>query len=119
MDWIWELYKKYIIKSLSARGIVHPTESELETAFMKSIAASSVTVLVQEPWMNSVRFKGLIRAPLTEMTDLVENPAGWLHERYGGGKFKLNFHEGWNFVATKNFKPEGPPLWKEAPEIPF
>ncbi len=119
MDWVWELYKKYITKALIAGGNTHPTEAELEAAFVKALAASSITILVQEPWMNSVRFKGLARAPLSEMTELLENPMEWLQQRYGGGKFKLNFHEGWHFVATKNFKPEGPHLWKDAAEISF
>ena len=38
-------------------------------------------------------------------------------ERYGGGKFKMNLHHGLHFVNTKNFKPEGAPRWKDAPEL--
>ena len=86
---------------------------------MKALAASSVTILVQEPWMNSVRFKGLSRRPVSELTDLLNDPINWLSEQYGGGKFKLNFHEGWNFVATQNFKPDGEARWKELPEIDY
>ncbi len=119
MDWVWALYRKYIIKGLAASGNAQPTDTELEEAFLKALAASSVTILVQEPWMNSVRFKGLARGPVTEMTDLLQDPMDWLAARYGGGKFKLNFHEGWNFVATQNFKPEGAPRWKDVPEIEF
>ncbi|MDE2730144.1 MAG: hypothetical protein OXI38_01960 [Bacteroidota bacterium] len=119
MDWVWALYRKYIIKSLKGAGLPSPTEAEIEAAFLKSLAQSTITVLVQEPWMNSVRFKGLHRAPVAELTGLVNDPMNWLFERYGGGKFKLNFHEGWNFVATQNFKPEGEPKWKDMPGIEF
>ncbi len=47
--------------------------------------------------------------------DLFRDPEGYLFERFGGGKYKLNFHEGWNFVATQNFKPEGEPKWTDLP----
>lgn len=119
MDWVWALYRKYIIKALKGGGNFSPSEAEIEAAFLKALAKSTITVLVQEPWMNSVRFKGLHRASVADLTDLLYDPMTWLHARYGGGKFKLNFHEGWNFVATQNFKPEGAPKWKDLPEIEF
>ena len=119
MDWVWKLYRKYITKGLAARGITEPSEAQLEAAFLKALADSSVTILVQEPWMNSVRFKGLARGSVLEMTDLLRDPMTWLFDRFGGGKFKLNFHEGWNFVATQNFKPEGEPRWRDLPEIQY
>ena len=43
----------------------------------------------------------------------------YLFERYGGGKFKLNFHQGWHFVATQNFKPQGEPRWQDLPDIGY
>jgi len=119
MEWVWELYAKYVRKKLDRGGISQPTDAELEQEFFRTLAASTVTVLVQEPWQNSVRFKGLARYSGTEMLPLIEDPIGFLVSHFGGGKFKLNFHEGWNFVATRNFKPEGEPRWIELPEIDF
>ena len=119
MDWVWALYRKYITKMLRSAGHQMPTDAQLEAAFMESLSKSTITILVQEPWMNSVRFKGLHRASVAELTELLHDPMAWLHARYGGGKFKLNFHEGWNFVATQNFKPTGEPKWKDMPEIDY
>ena len=119
MDWVWTLYKTYITKQLAKAGAPSPTDDELEQAFLQALSESSVTVLVQEPWQNSVRFKGLARGPVLEMMDLIHDPMGYLFEHYGGGKFKLNFHQGWHFVATQNFKPQGEPRWKDLPEIDF
>lgn len=119
MEWVWELYGKYVAKDLARRGITEPADHELEKTFHRILADSTVTVLVQEPWQNSVRFKGLARYSGTEMLPLLENPEAYLVEHFGGGKFKLNFHEGWNFIATRNFKPEGEPLWEAMPEIDF
>ena len=119
MDWVWALYSKYIFKGLTNAGNKAPSDAELEAAFLKALSKSTITILVQEPWMNSVRFKGLHRDTVAHLTDLIHDPMTWLHTRFGGGKFKLNFHEGWNFVATQNFKPEGEPKWKDMPEIEF
>jgi len=119
MDWVWAIYKKYILKQLALAGNASPTDEEQQAAFVESLRTSSVTVLVQEPWQNSVRFKGLARYEARECFDLLEDPMGFLGARFGGGKFKLNFHRGWHFVATHNFKPEGAPKWRDLPEIDF
>lgn len=119
MEWVWELYGKHVRKHLARQGIAAPTDSQFEAEFFRILGDSTVTVLVQEPWQNSVRFKGLARYAGSEMLPLLEAPEDFLLAHFGGGKFKLNFHEGWNFIATKNFKPEGESRWEELPEIDF
>jgi len=119
MEWVWELYEEYVTKQLEQSGIDDPSDEELEAAFLDILSESTVTVLVQEPWRNSVRFKGLARYEADEMFELLNDPETFLVEHFGGGKFKLNFHQGWHFVATQNFKPEGEPKWKDLPEIDF
>ena len=119
MDWVWELYKKYIRKLLERAGNPHPSDNDLERAFLEALSESTVTVLVQEPWQNSVRFKGLARGHVLDMMDLIHDPMTYLFERFGGGKFKLNFHQGWHFVATQNFKPQGASKWEDLPGIEF
>lgn len=119
MEWVWELYSEYVADQLEREGIDEPAAEELEAAFLEILSESTVTVLVQEPWRGSVRFKGLARYEADEMFDLLNDPEAFLVEHFGGGKFKLNFHQGWHFVATQNFKPDGDPKWKELPEIEF
>jgi hypothetical protein len=117
MDWMWPVFKEYVQKLLQREGFSDPTDEQLEAKFFESISTCSVTILVQEPWQNSVRFKTLARLEAADATALYANPMTWLFDHYGGGKFKLNFHKGWHFVATQNFKPEGDPRWKEMPEL--
>jgi len=117
VEWLWPVFKSHIEREFSRRGVDEPTEEQLEEALFATVGSCSVTILVQEPWQNSVRFKALARLDVGDATDLLVDPMGYLFEHYGGGKFKLNFHEGWHFVATQNFKPEGEPLWKDLPEI--
>lgn len=114
MDWVWPLYSEYVFKTL---GREDASEAEQEETFVRLLGASMVTVLVQEPWRGSVRFKRLAVLGPSEMFGLLNAPEEWLEGRFGGGKFKLNFHHGMHFVATRNFKPEGAPRWTELPDI--
>jgi hypothetical protein len=77
----------------------------------------TATIGVQEPFAGTIRFKWLVRLCAGEMAPFLEDPAGWIAVRYGGGKFKMNLHHGMHFVNTKNFKPEGEPRWPAAPAL--
>jgi hypothetical protein len=115
MEWVWGLYKEYVHKHLTRAGNEAPSDQEVQETFLKILSESTLTVLVQEPWQNSVRFRELARYRWGEMTPLLQDPTAYLLEHFGGGKFKLNFHQGWNFVATQNFKPPGEPRWMNLP----
>lgn len=119
MEWVWDLYEEYVRKQLEREGMDDPSPERLEQKFLEILSESTVTVLVQEQWRNSVRFKGLARYEADEMFDLLNHPEEHLSDHFGGGKFKLNFHQGWQFVATQNFKLDGEKKWKELPEIDF
>ena len=119
MDWVWLLFKEYVQKYLRRSGIYEPDQDLLQDTFIQIMRETIVTVLVQEPWQNSVRFKGLAKYDSSEMMPLINNPEKYLLSNFGGGKFKLNFHQGMNFIATINFKPEGEPRWMDLPSIPF
>lgn len=117
MEWVWDLYQHHVRQRLERAGVEAPTAEQLEAAFVEALSESTVTVLVQEPWQQSVRFKRLARYDAQEMFDLLNDPMGYLTAHFGGGKFKLNFHRGWHFVATQNFKPDGPARWRTLPEL--
>lgn len=117
MEWVWPLYRPYILRQFDYRNEAEPSEEALMEAFLETLGASTVTVLVQVPWQNSVRFKTLARYPVADAMPLLNDPEGFLLAHFGGGKFKLNFHRGWHFVATQNFKPDAPPKWEDLPDL--
>ncbi len=117
MDWVWTLYEQYVGKLLARRGIEEPDDTDAEAMFFEVLRDSTITVLVQEPWRGSVRFKCLSKYDASDVFELLNNPSDFLFTHFGGGKFKLNFHHGWNFVATRNFKPVGDPKWKDLPSL--
>ena len=119
MDWGWELFQDYVRKYLRRHKIYEPTDEQLQESFIQIMSETTVTVLVQEPWQNAVRFKGLAKYDVNSMMPLINDPMGFLVKNFGGGKFKLNFHQGLNFIATKNFKPEDEPRWHDLPDIGY
>jgi hypothetical protein len=115
--WCWELIEPYLRRNLLNGGVERPTRKQILEEFGRVWPAFTATIGVQEPYQGTIRFKWLVRLDPAEMTPFLEDPAGWLHARYGGGKFKMNLHHGMHFVNTKNFKPDGDPRWRDAPEL--
>lgn len=118
MEWVYQLHLEFLQKEYKRPDT--PAEEELQQAFEKALEKGSLKIMVQEPWMGTIRFKTLAKHPMSspEAKKLYENPMAYLCERFGGGKFKVNFYQGMHFVATKNFKPQGEPLWPDLPECP-
>ena len=119
MEWLWPLFEPYVRKKFERQGIEDPNETDLHDAFLQLLGSVTITILVQEPWRGSVRFKGLDRLSAVDGMALFKDPEGYLFGRFGGGKYKINFHEGWNFVATRNFKPKGEPHWVDLPDMDY
>jgi hypothetical protein len=115
--WAWVLLEPYVDKRLEERGTPAPTPPEILDEVARLWPDLSCTLMVQEPWQGTIRFKRLVRLQADAMRPFLEGPEAFLRERFGGGKFKVNFHHGMNFVSTKNFKPSGEPLWQELPEL--
>ena len=116
-SWVGKLLRPFLLELLERKGNRQPTEADLQVAFEALWPECSAKLMVQEPWMGTVRFKSLARYSPEEFEAMVLDPMGYLSERFGGGKLKVNFYQGMNFVATRNFKPEGEAKWKEMPEL--
>lgn len=117
VSWVGRLLEPFLRELLERKGNRQPTDADLQVAFEVLWPECSAKLMVQEPWMGTVRFKSLARYRPEEFEAMVLDPMGYLSERFGGGKFKVNFYEGMNFLATRNFKPEGEPRWREMPEL--
>jgi hypothetical protein len=116
-QWCWDLVEPYLERNLLNRGVDRPARRQLLEEFARVWPEFTATIGVQEPWQGTIRFKWLVRLPSVEMDALLADPTGWIGARYGGGKFKMNLHHGLHFVNTRNFRPEGEPLWKDAPAL--
>jgi hypothetical protein len=115
--WCWDLIEPYLRRPLLNRGVERPTRRQLLEEFARVWPEFTATIGVQAPHAGTIRFKWLARLPASDMEPFLADPDGWIHARFGGGKFKMNLHHGLHFVNTKNFKPEGAPRWEDAPEL--
>ena len=115
--WCWDLLEPYLTRKLLNRGVARPTRKQILEEFARVWPAITATIGVQEPFAGTIRFKWLVRLDAADMAPFLDDPAGWLSERYGGGKFKMNLHHGLHFVNTKNFKPAGDPRWAAEPAL--
>jgi hypothetical protein len=104
-------------RQLLNRGVDRPARRQLLEEFGRVWPDFTATVGVQAPHAGTIRFKWLVRLPALDMDPFLADPEGWIRERFGGGKFKMNLHHGLHFVNTKNFKPDGVPRWEDAPEL--
>ena len=115
--WCWDLVEPYLRRNLLNRGVERPSRKQVLEEFARVWPEFTATIGVQEPWAGTIRFKWLVRLASEEMTPFLDDPVGWIEERYGGGKFKMNLHHGLHFVNTKNFKPDSAPRWGDAPAL--
>jgi hypothetical protein len=115
--WAWVLLEDYVDRSLEKRGQPSPSAQETLTELARLWPDLSCTIMVQTPWMGTIRFKRLVRLQADAMRPFFGDPEGFILERFGGGKFKMNLHHGMHFVNTKNFKPSGSPRWEALPEL--
>jgi len=109
---VWDLYQEHIKKFSHAQVKGYPSEEKQKTAFKNLLPDSTVKVLAQEKVGMVLKFHFMDKYKAMDVA-IVENVKGFLTERFGGGKFKLNLYHGINFLSTKNFETEGPPLWKD------
>lgn len=116
-SWCWDLIEPYLKRNLINRGAERPSRRDILEEFARVWPDFTATIGVQEPWSGTIRFKWLVRLPSGEMEPFLDDPTGWIADRYGGGKFKMNLHHGLHFVNTRNFKPEGDPRWKDSPAL--
>jgi hypothetical protein len=119
VDWLWPIYKEHIFRLLNLAKDAEPDQSVLQHRFMKSLAASTATLYIMEPVGDTIRFKGMGRWPLTEASDLLADPHSFIAAGFGGGKYKVNFHDGYTFVGTHNFRTYGDELWRDMDEVLF
>ena len=116
MDWLWPIYQEHIHRKLN-RKAGEVDQTVLQDAFLRALGASTATLYILEPAGATIRFRGLGRYTLPEVPGLLGDPNGFLADRWGGGKYKIKFHEGLTFVGTHNFRTWGEELWREMPEV--
>ncbi len=118
MDWLWTLYREHVTRA-ATRQSDKPDSKLMQSLFLEAVGDSTATLYVMEPIGDTIRFKGLGRWPLVEVPELLADPNAFIADRFGGGKYKVNFHHGATFVGTHNFRTYGDERWRSAEELTF
>src|SRR5687768_16832810 len=94
VDWLCPVFEPYIRREHRHRDGPDGTldQGALQQAFMTVLVESTATLFAMEPVGETIRFKGLGQWPLAEVPELLADPNGFIADRFGGGKFKVNFH---------------------------
>ena len=82
--WAWVLIEDYVDRSLEDHGTTNPTAQETLTEVARLWPDLTCTILVQEPWQGTVRFKRLLRLSGVEMRPFLESPEGFIQEPFAG-----------------------------------
>jgi len=115
--WVWKLFTgeayPYIRRTLQQQHGRPPTPDEMKEKFFEIYPRSTVKIMVMELVGLGLEFQDLATHPYGtgDFAQLMADPLGYLGRTFGGGKFKLSFYYGDQFVATQNFKVGGQPKW--------
>jgi len=115
--WVWKLFTgeayPYIKRTLQQQHGRPPTPDEIKGKFLDVYPRSTVKIMVMELVGLGLEFQDLAAHPYGAdgFMQLMADPIGYLGRTFGGGKFKLSFYYGEQFVATQNFKVGGQPRW--------
>ena len=111
---VWDLYKEHVKKFSHAKVKGMPTEDEMKAKTLEILPHAAVKILAQEKVGMIVQFHHMATYPAQEVAAVPKSGVKeFLAQRFGGGKFKLNLYHGINFLSTKNYETEGPPIWKD------
>src|SRR2546430_7760653 len=114
--WCGELIEPYLKRNLINRGVERPSRRQTLEEFARVWPGFTATLGVQEPFAGTIRFKWLVRLAATEMAPFLEDPAGGIAARYGGGEVKLEPPPRVDLVGTQKLQPPGAPRSGGAPE---
>ena len=119
MDWLWPMYKEHVYRVLCLPKDAMGEQAVLKQRFLQALGNSTATLYVMEPIGDTIRFKGLGRWALPGVPELLADPNGFIADGWGGGKYKINFHDGLTFVGTHNFRTFGDERWRQMEEVLF
>ena len=118
MDWLWPIYEEHVSRTCE-RNNQGDNQAALQHTFLRALGNSTATLFVMEPVGDTIRFMGLGRWQLAKVPELLTDPNAFIADRFGGGKYKINFHDGLHFVGTHNFRTWGEERWRSMEEVEF
>jgi hypothetical protein len=115
--WIWEMFREYVRKITRTASTGAMPEEEMRGRYGRMHRDFEIKIMVSDKVGMIVQFLDLDMYRFGDFEKLQEPDAflGFLSNKYGQGKYKVNLYHNGTFVATKNFKIEEeiPEKWRE------
>ena len=115
--WIWDMFQEYVRKITRTASTGAMPIEEMQARYARMHRDFDIKIMVSDKVGMIVQFLDLDSYRFEDFEAILENASflGFLREKYGQGKFKVNLYHGGTFVATKNFKIEEeiPEKWRE------
>ena len=110
--WVKQAFRDYYKPKLRRELKRDPTPEECDRRFEEIYSQVRLTLLTGIYEGVGLYFYEIAQFSLEEFNAFRDHCEDYLHERFGGGNFKLNFYEGDSFIVTVNFKIKGDPKWE-------
>ena len=110
------MFREYVRKITRTASTGAMPEEKMQERYRTMYREFEIKIMVSDKVGMIVQFLDLDMYRFSDFEDLTDEAAflGFLSEKYGQGKFKVNLYHNGTFIATKNFKiEEGPEKWRE------
>ncbi len=113
--WMWDMFHEYVRKITRTASTGAMPIEEMQSRYMEMHRDFEIKIMVSDKVGMIIQFLDLDNFRFPDFESLLEGSAflGFLSDRFGAGKFKVNLYHGGTFIATKNFKiEEGTEKWR-------
>lgn len=113
--WMWDMFQEYVRKITRTASTGAMPEEEMQERYRAMHRELEIKIMVSDKVGTIIQFLDLGMYRFHDFEGLTGEAAflGFLSEKYGQGKFKINLYHNGTFIATKNFKiEEGPEKWR-------
>jgi hypothetical protein len=117
--WMWDMFAEYVRKITRTASTGAMPLEEMQSRYLGMYRNFEIKIMVSDKVGMIVQFIDLDMYVFGDFENKLDETTflGFLSEKYGQGKFKVNLYYEGTFIATKNFKiEEGPEKWRERTE---
>jgi hypothetical protein len=115
--WTWDMFAEYVRKITRTASTGAMPVEEMQRRYESMHRDFEIKIMVSDKVGMVVQFLDLDMYVFNDFANKQSEAdfLGFLRDKYGMGKYKVNLYHNGTFIATKNFKieEEGPEKWRE------
>ncbi len=115
--WMWDMFQEYVRKITRTASTGAMPVEEMQTRYESMFRDFEIKIMVSDKVGMLIQFLDLDIYQYQDLKGYQDQKSflGFLSEKYGMGKYKVNLYDEGTFIATKNFKieEEGEEKWRD------